>query len=375
MLGGDETKVRIIEMKDDGTAKVQNVSDGSMGVLRIKGKLKVLKDGTVNAWVIQNDGSKNTTFYGNAYFGKFDISKNISEKYIDIISRLFNNPSSIIDADISTLKGMVNRCIKQDQWDWYTTYKYIGYPTFAVMKEFVTQSIIARDGVREGNMECLYEFRERYTYLLRNLLYHLDSSVSIGEDDTETTINGLGQDLWNRLSNDSKKNLLIAERVKENSSQYVLMHYFVTIEQEFYAHYIDPFIREKGKKINTPCSNKYLQTTHDILIGKTHFSIGAIYHLGKNVQDMRSVRDSEAVKEFKDYLGMNEKNFVDICYRIANHKMGGMTLVEIRNGLAHGNSDIINHIDEKVYAELHLFLFSNPDCILKKILEHSMKYE
>ncbi len=41
MLVGDETKVRIIEMKDDGTAKVQNVSDGSMGVLRIKGKLKV----------------------------------------------------------------------------------------------------------------------------------------------------------------------------------------------------------------------------------------------------------------------------------------------------------------------------------------------
>ena len=41
MLVGDETKVRIIEMKDDGTAKGQNVSDGSMGVLRIKGKLKV----------------------------------------------------------------------------------------------------------------------------------------------------------------------------------------------------------------------------------------------------------------------------------------------------------------------------------------------
>lgn len=30
--------------------------------------------------------------------------------------------------DISTFKGMVNRCVKQGQWDWFTVYTKFGEP-------------------------------------------------------------------------------------------------------------------------------------------------------------------------------------------------------------------------------------------------------
>lgn len=44
---------------------------------------------------------------------------------------------SAICESISTIKGLLNRIVKQDQWDWFTVYMYFDYPTAAECSKFV----------------------------------------------------------------------------------------------------------------------------------------------------------------------------------------------------------------------------------------------
>ena len=137
MLVGEEAKVRIINMLSESLAEVENTKDGSRGLLRIKGRLKITDEGIVNAWVIHGGRRNSQIVYGNSYFGKYSISKGITEKYSDVLLRLLNTPEAINPDDISILKGMVNRCLRRDQWDWYTTYLSLGCPSRGIMKSFV----------------------------------------------------------------------------------------------------------------------------------------------------------------------------------------------------------------------------------------------
>jgi hypothetical protein len=90
----------------------------NLGILQIKGKLKILKDGTVKCLAAFNMDKKTDVYlYGNAYFGKFSISQGITDRYINILRKLYDNPETLIADDISCLKGMCNRCLKKDQWD------------------------------------------------------------------------------------------------------------------------------------------------------------------------------------------------------------------------------------------------------------------
>ena len=42
-----------------------------------------------------------------------------------------------ITDEISCVKGIFNRIIKQDQWDWFTTYMYLDYPSIKECKKIV----------------------------------------------------------------------------------------------------------------------------------------------------------------------------------------------------------------------------------------------
>src|SRR4051794_17097573 len=57
----------------------------------------------------------------------FSISRSLADRYVLILRKLSDNPETLIAYDFSCLKGVVNRCLRNDQWDWFTTYKYQGY--------------------------------------------------------------------------------------------------------------------------------------------------------------------------------------------------------------------------------------------------------
>jgi hypothetical protein len=67
-------------------------------------------------------------------FGMAPISANMQARYDDAIQAFLN----LIDANlkreeidldhISQLKGMFNRCVRKDQWDWFSVYTELGNP-------------------------------------------------------------------------------------------------------------------------------------------------------------------------------------------------------------------------------------------------------
>lgn len=374
MRAGDEVQVRIIEKISETKALVDIIDSGEKAVLKKKGRLRISKDGTVTAWVIQHNSKNNDIILGNAYFGKYDISPNITALYLRILNSVFNEPESVSSEDISVLKGMVNRCIKHDQWDWYTTYKYLSYPSYQLMNLFVKECVQVRKALLNDERNELFAFREKYAFLLRSIALHLDEEMQVPVLENGETIQELEQELWERMSFDSRNNIRIVERIAGSASKYTLMHYLVTVEQEFFAHYIQPFISVKGRHITTGYRNPYIKTTHEILTGRTHFSMGSIYYLGKNLNDARALRDSEAMQEFYSFLGEKRIIFQEICSIISSHQICGLRITELRNGLAHGNAEIIAKINSNAYQEMHNLLFGAPIFLMKKILKNSFNF-
>jgi len=375
MKPGDERRVRIVEYISDNKARVVDIDNDNPGLLQIKGKLKILKDGTVNAWLIQHDKKMGMYLYGNAYFGKFSISQGIADRYIRILKKLYDNPETLVADDISCLKGMCNRCLKKDQWDWFTTYKYLGYPAHPLLREFVADAVFQRDELKEGSYDNLPIFRIKYHSLLSSIMFHLSEDVEVDEQDIDVPIPDFDKGLWGRMSFESKKNIKMAEKIHNKSSLYTLMHYFVTLEQEFRDHFIQPFHDSYRSEYSTmQCLHNRYQVTHDILTDVSHFTLGAVYFLGEFVNSRKAYASSDAIQNYSKFLGEKKGEFIMICSLIGNERIDDVSLSKLRNGLAHGDANIISNINESTFSKLHAYLLEPPRQVLKRILLSSMKF-
>ncbi|MBE6591960.1 MAG: hypothetical protein E7646_07970 [Ruminococcaceae bacterium] len=168
MYVGENIEVKFLDQIDDEMAQVEIIQSGEVALLRTHGELKLRRDGAIRAWVIQ------TNYHGkvlleNTYFGKNEIKTYTVQKYLKAINTIFSNPLETIDKDISLLKGMVNRCIKLDQGDWYTTYKLLGRPSYGTMSNYVEESLTVRNALRKKNYDELYTFRDKYSFLLKTV--------------------------------------------------------------------------------------------------------------------------------------------------------------------------------------------------------------
>ena len=375
MKPGDELCVRIVEHISETKAQVVDLNNGNPGVLLIKGKLKTQKDGTVNAWVLQHDQKAGIYLYGNAYFGKFSISQGITDKYIRVLKTLYEKPETLAADDISCLKGMCNRCLKKDQWDWFTTYKYLGYPSYPLLREFVADTMIQRNQLRDGVYDNIPIFRNKYHVLLSSIMFHLSEDVEVNDQDIDIPIPAFDATLWKRMSFESRKNIKMVERIHLKSSLYTLMHYFVTLEQEFQNHFIQPFLDAYiSEAPQMQCLQAKYQLTHEILVGKEHFTLGAVFFLGKFVNSGKARSSSEALQMFFDFLNEKRDEFITICSLISDEQINGIPLSKLRNGLAHGDPDVISKIDVSTFSNLHSYLFDPPQQVLKRILLNSKRF-
>ena len=153
------------------------------------------------------------------------------------------------------------------------------------------------------------------------------------------------------------------------------MHYFVTLEQEFKSHFIQQFIDVYGSEFSEMrCLQKQYQRTHDILTGKSHFTLGTVYFLGKSINSRQARASSEALQMYFEFLGENKGEFITICSLISTERINGVSLSRLRNGLAHGDADIISNVNESAFCNLHSYLFTPPQQVLKRILLNSMKF-
>ena len=373
MNEGDMVFVRILERIDNRKALVVEADGEHHGVLNIKGNLKIRTDGRIRAWVMQLNRDGSYTF-GNSYFGKFNISKGIADKYVDAIKRLYDNPDSVKDSDFSLLKGMCNRCLKKDQWDWFTTYKYLGYPGRDELRNFVNDAVVQRNKLRNGDSSGVRGFRSKYHFMLGSIMFHLSEGIEVDDHDVDVPIPSFKLAQWQLLSFESRKNLKIAERVYQKSSRYILMHYFVTLEQELIKHYVQPFISaRKHTQEHGQCFGEKYQRTHNILIGKSPFTLGSVRFFGKFVANADACAQSDAIRAFSELLGPERKQFVELCELIANKTVSGLTLTKLRNGLAHGKPEVLSRVDNGTFVQLRRSLLESPDQILAKVLAGSLK--
>lgn len=57
--------------------------------------------------------------------------------------------------DLSILKGMFNRIIKQDQWDWFTVSMYFDYPNLYELRQFVNFIVSLRRAILEDDSDAI----------------------------------------------------------------------------------------------------------------------------------------------------------------------------------------------------------------------------
>lgn len=374
MKPGQQVKLKIVDRLSEKKALVEEVSRGHAGLLIIKGELRINKSGIINAWVLKapNGESSSDYLFGNSYFGKFSISQSISDNYCRIIKSLYRG-EKVTDGDISILKGMFNRCIKKDQWDWFTTYKYLGYPNDQTLRGFVHDSVRQRDLLREGNDTELHKFFQKYQHYLSSILFHT-SEVDFSEDfDTSEAPLTITSCYWERLLEGSKKNIILAERIHGEASIFVLMHYFVTLEQEFVANFITPFLEKlDAEVVGSPCSNERYSRTHDILRGVAHFSLGSVSFIGGVTKSNKAPRASSVIEQFQRFISNREEEFREICTLIESTEISGIKIPALRNSLAHGDMQAISSLSTQTMTELRSALFEEPCNILNRLLSASM---
>lgn len=78
-------------------------------------------------------------------FGMAPISKGMRERYdgaVRSVSDFIDGSTGLDEVSLecfSELKGMFNRCVRQDQWDWFTVYSEFGRPPFSRMRHIANK--------------------------------------------------------------------------------------------------------------------------------------------------------------------------------------------------------------------------------------------
>ena len=92
-------------------------------------------------------------------FGMSDISPTMSRRFnnaVNVMSFFLSDRLSPDDVDldaISELKGMFNRSLRKDQWNWFTVYDRLGCPPRGEMNSIVSRLVKLRESLKEHNFE------------------------------------------------------------------------------------------------------------------------------------------------------------------------------------------------------------------------------
>ena len=107
--------------------------------------------------------------------------------------------ASLPDA-ISHVKGMFNRILKQDQWDWFTTNMYFDYPNLKEIQGYIGAFTDLRKALVTSN--TAEESRLRSRLLASNLITYIDNYLNYDPS------NDAGDEFVYILSRKEEKELL-----------------------------------------------------------------------------------------------------------------------------------------------------------------------
>lgn len=150
-----------------------------------------------------------------------------------------------------------------------------------------------------------------------------------------------------------------------------------SVEREFIVNFIVPFQESNFYyEIEEPfCDKKRYCITHKILMVGGKPTMGNIPFLGRSVLDSKAMKASNIIEAFSIFLGKNREPFAKICKDLGDYEIGmkNFKLVDIRNGIAHGDDDVTGDINQDTYEQVNKLLFEPPMQILSNIIKYSMK--
>ena len=115
-------------------------------------------------------------------FGMAPISSRMRLRYdaaVQAVADLLqeNIPYCEVNLDhLSELKGMFNRCIRQDQWEWFTVFTELGEPSARNMRSIVSDLVLLRRSIVASDYESSALACKR---LLGNNLFHYLNNYQI----------------------------------------------------------------------------------------------------------------------------------------------------------------------------------------------------
>lgn len=123
-------------------------------------------------------------------FGMAPLKNNIEIKNrfcIKQVQNLLNNCSTLSSAEIaesiSTVKGLFNRIIKQNQWDWFTINMYFDYPTNKDIRIIISALTLLRQSIITDN----FDTRQKSIIQLQNTNFMLYCKNYLNYDESKDT--------------------------------------------------------------------------------------------------------------------------------------------------------------------------------------------
>lgn len=99
-------------------------------------------------------------------FGEYPVYKSLVTIYNRALHSIKFSPETLKHRDISTLKGLFNRCIKKDQMDWITSYHILGEPSTEELQELVDDSLVLRNELRNSDFSNVKSYYEKHKEIL-----------------------------------------------------------------------------------------------------------------------------------------------------------------------------------------------------------------
>ena len=103
--------------------------------------------------------------------------------------------------------------------------------------------------------------------------------------------------------------------------------------------------------------------------------MGNIPFIGRAMNDRRALEASNIINAFSTFLGEKKEAFIDICDALDTYRIGTdrFRLVDLRNGIAHGDDNVTTKIDKICYEDVRKILYEPPVQILIKVIMNSMR--
>lgn len=160
---GSEYNVIIADELENGKYTTEPLPEfGEWDTLVLtRGETEFTAGDTIYVWILDLNPNKEQVLLTASDFGKESLPESMRPRYVRAAQHMrwlcqqatFPDLSDIDDGSIEELKGMINECIKKDQWHWCTVYEAWGRPPQSELQKAISAIGELRSGLGEVNRE------------------------------------------------------------------------------------------------------------------------------------------------------------------------------------------------------------------------------